>query len=153
MAAEQWGAAQYALDAIQKGLTASEGLQVFRQAGGKIANETWYKLTGEIQAVLAEREGVLDEPLNRVPTAGEIRQWTTTGAKGFIQQVEVLVRDKETGQVMSVPFSHTGKTLRSRRAVLKDALSIYSDDNAKRYNQSILGAVYTGTYQAVPEGE
>jgi len=151
MAIEKTGATEYALDAIQKGLSAREGLQAFREAGGRIANQTWFKLTGELQAMLAEREGVLDEPHNRIPTASEIKRWGTTNAKGFIQQVEVLARDRETGQIISIPFSHTAKTLRSRRAVLKDALSVYSDDNAQRYNQSILGAVYTGTYEAVPE--
>ena len=63
----------------------------------------------------------------------------------------MLARDRDTGEVISIPFSLTGRTLRSRHAVLKEALSIYSDDNAKRYNQQILGAVYTGTYEAVPE--
>jgi|SRR6266702_8422299 len=151
MLIEDLSIAQWALAAIQDGLSANAGLQQFREQGGHVATQTWFRVTAELQASLAGREGVYDEPTNRIPTAGEIQHWTTQTAKGYIQQVEVLARDRDTGEVISIPFSLTGRTLRSRHAALKEALSIYSDDNAKRYNQQILGAVYTGTYQAVPE--
>lgn len=152
MAAEDWGPAQWALHYIQEGFSARKGLEEFRAQGGHIANATWFKLTGELQAMLAQREGILDEPHNAVPTATQIQTWTTQKATGFIQQVEVLARDRATGEIMSIPYSHMSSDLKTRREVLADALSVYSDDNAERYNQSILGAVYTGTYQAVPEG-
>jgi hypothetical protein len=145
--------AQWALAAIQAGKTATEGLAEFRLAGGHIGNQTWFRVTAELQASLANREGIYNEPTHRVPTPDEIMRWTTQRARGFIQQVEVLVRDKATGEVISVPFSLTGRKLRSRAAVIKQALGIYSGDNASKYEQQVLGAVYTGTYEAVPEGE
>ena len=145
-------AAQWALAAIQDGLSASAGLSRYRSQGGRIANETWYKLTGELQATLAAREGVYNEPVNRIPTASEIQRWTTQKAKGYIQQVEVLARDRDTGEIISIPYSLTGRTLRSRASAIKAALSVYAGEQAKRYNQQVLGAVYSGTYEAVPEG-
>lgn len=151
MPASELNPVQWALNAVEEGLSARAGLTRFREAGGHVANETWYRLTGEVQAMLASREGIYNEPVHLIPTAEEIQRWTTQTAHGYIQQVEILVRDRETGEVFSAPFSGTGRTLRSRRSVLDEALSVYSDDNAKRYNQQILGAVYTGTYQAVPE--
>jgi len=142
--------AQAALDAILSGLSAREGLKQFRAAGGRVASQTWFRLTGELQAMLADREGIYNEPVNLRPVAAEIKTWTTAKAKGFIQQVEVLVRDRGTGEIISVPFSVQGRSLISRRAAIAQSLEIYSSDNAKKYNQQILGAVYTGTYQAVP---
>jgi hypothetical protein len=151
MPIEEYGAAQFALNAIQEGLSARQGVIAFREAGGRIANATWYRLTGEIQAMLAAREGVLDEPVNLVPTAHEITQWTTAKAKGFIQQAEVLVRDKTTGQIMSIPYSRLGTDLTTRRNVLAEALTVYTAPGSSSEDQEVLGAVYTGTYQATPE--
>jgi hypothetical protein len=145
-------AAQFALSSVLQGLSARQGLAAYRDAGGHLGNQSWNRLVGEIQASLAAREGVYDEPLNNRPVASEIRAWTTAKAKGYIQQVEVLVRDKGTGQIISVPFSVQGKALVSRRNAIQQALDVYSDDNAKRYNQTVLGAVYTGTYEARPSG-
>jgi len=152
MATEDLSAAQSALAAILGGFSARQGLEQFRAEGGHIASQTWFRVTGELQAMLAEREGIYNEPINLRPVASEIQTWTTQKAKGYIQQVEVLVREKSTGQIVSVPFSVSGRTLVSRRNAIQQALDVYSDDNAKKYNQTVLGAVYTGTYEARPVG-
>lgn len=153
MPIEGLSAAQAALAAIQEGLSATAGLAQFRQIGGRVANETWYRLTAELQTTLANREGIYNEPVNRIPTAQEVQRWTTQKARGYIQQVEILARDKVTGEIISIPYSATGRTLRSRNAVIKEALSVYGDEQARKYDQQILGAVYSGTYEAIPEGE
>jgi hypothetical protein len=145
-------AAQWALNSVLTGQSARAGLGAYRAAGGRLGSQSWYRLVGEIQASLAAREGIYDEPLNLRPVAAEIRTWTTAKARGYIQQVEVLVREKTTGQIVSVPFSVHGRSLVSRRNAIQQALDVYSDDNAKRYDQVVLGAVYTGTYEARPSG-
>jgi hypothetical protein len=145
-------AAQWALNAVLQGQSARQGLAAYREAGGHLGNQSWNRLVGEVQASLAAREGIYDEPLNNRPVASEIRTWTTAKARGYIQQVEVLVREKATGQIISVPFSVQGRSLVSRRNAIQQALDVYSDDNAKRYNQTVLGAVYSGTYEARPVG-
>lgn len=145
-------AAQWALASQLDGKSARQGLSDFRSAGGKIASQSWYHLVGEVQAMLASREGIYNEPVNLRPVASEIQTWTTARAKGYIQQVEVLVRERSTGQIISVPFSVSGRSLVSRRSAISQALDVYSDDNAKKYDQQVLGAVYTGTYEARPEG-
>ena len=142
--------ATWALQGVQEGLSASAALRDFRAAGGHVADSTWYKVYGEVAAQISLREGIYDEPQNLRPVASEIQQWTTVRATGYVQQVEVLVRDRGTGEIISVPYSSMGKTLRSRRAVIAEALDVYSDENAEKYNQQILGAVYTGTYAASP---
>jgi hypothetical protein len=152
MATENLSPAQWALLTVQEGWSATRGLAEFRANGGHIGNETWYRLHSEIQSNIANRAGIFNQILTRIPIAQEIRNWTTRRAQGYIQQVEVLVRDKATGQVFSVPFSLAGKTLRSRRAVLKHALSTVTGENESKYEQAVLGAVYTGTYRLTPEG-
>ncbi|SRR5713101_1773499 len=153
MPTENLSVAQWALAAIQEGRTARQGLNDFRQAGGHVANDTWYRVTAELQANLANREGIYNEPVNRIPTASEIQHWTTQKAKGYVQQVEVIARDRTTGEILSLPYSLTGKTLRSRNYAINQALSIYKQDTPSGENQQILGAIYSGTYYASPEGE
>lgn len=102
--------------------------------------------------MLASKEGIYDEPVDLVPAAEHIQTWTTSKARGFIQQVEVLARDKATGEIISVPFSVSGRSLVSRREAVNQALDVYTSDNAEKYDQAILGAVYTGTFEAVPQG-
>jgi|SRR6266852_1235876 len=150
MATDYLNAAQWALHAVTQGWSARAGLDRYRAEGGHIADATWFRLTGEIQATLAQREGVYNEPVNLRPVASEIRTWEVRHGTGFIHQVEVLVRDRKTNQVISVPYSAQSRTLRSRISVLTEALSVYSDENAKKYDQQILGAIYTGTYQMIP---
>lgn len=142
--------AQWVLLAIQKGWSATRGLAEFRSAGGHLATQTWHRLFAEIRQSIASIAETLGQSVGRVPVADEIKIWETTSAKGYIQQVEVLARDKATGEIISIPFSLTGRTLRSRNAAIKEALSVYGDEQAKRYDQQILGAVYTGTYEARP---
>lgn len=136
-----------ALSAILRGLSATQGLREFRRAGGRIGTSTWFRLTGELQAMLARREGIYDEPLGRKPVGNEIETWSKWKGRGYIQQVEVFVRDRDTGEVKSVPFSHVGRTLVSRKTAIRSALSHITPEGTDGERQVILGAVYTGTYQ------
>ena len=139
--------APFALGAILQGWSATRGLQEFRALGGRISNQVWFRLTGELQAMLARREGEYDEPLHRRPQGHEIQTWQGYRGRGFIQQVEVIVRDRDTGEIISVPFSHNTRILHSRKQVIRDALNTITPEGTDGDKQQILGAVYTGTYQ------
>lgn len=137
---------------VLEGISATRALNVFREAGGHVGNQSWYSLYGQMQA-MAERLGAeFGRPQNQKPTANEIEQWATPKARGYVQQVEVLVREKGTNDVISVPYSSISTTLRTRQAIVAEALDVYSDVNAKKYNQTVLGAIYTGTFEMVPGG-
>jgi len=135
-----------ALGAILAGMSARGGLRAFREAGGRIAGQTWFRLTGELQAMLARREGIYDEPLHNKPHAGEVEVWEKYTGKGYIQQVEVIVRDRDTNELISIPFSHVTRQLATRKDVIKSALQTITPEGTDGERQQILGAVYTGTY-------
>ena len=150
MAIESPYPAQWALQAVQEGLSARAGLSAFREAGGHVQDSTWFKVYSEVAATVSLREGIYNEPQNLRPVAAEIQPWTTIKASGYVQQVEVLVRDRGTGEIISIPYSAMGRSLQSRRAVIAKALEVYGQEGHSGPPQTILGAVYTGTYQAVP---
>lgn len=143
--------AQWAWMAIQEGWSATRGLREFRAAGGHLADSTWHRLYAEIKNSVATITEKLGQGIGRVPVASEIQIWETASAKGYIQQVEVLIRDRATNEIISIPFSLSGKTLRSRNTALKAALDTYRPDSVSGEGQQILGAVYTGTYEMRPK--
>jgi hypothetical protein len=144
--------AQWALQSVLEGLSANEGLRQFRESGGHVGRSTWLQARGEVERVVADREGVYDEQQHLIPNASEIQTWTTKGSQGYVQQVEVLARDNETQQVISIPYSRMGTELVSRAQAIQEAIDLYSQPTPSREGQAILGGVYTGTYQAKPMG-
>lgn len=140
------------LDALKEGRSATSGLAAYRAAGGNVRTQTWYRLHGEVQSALAGRIGEASAPLDRAPGGDETTKWTTRNAGGFLQQVEVLVRDRATGEVMAKPFSVTGEAMLTRGEAISQALDAYMD-NADEYEEQVLGAVHVGAYELVPDGE
>jgi len=144
--------ATWALQGVESGLSARAALSAYREAGGHVADSTWFRTYAEVAANVSAREGLFSEPQEGTPYASEIQQWETIKAEGYAHQVEVLARDRRTGEVISIPYTMMSRELMDRTDVINHALQVYSDENAKKYEQQILGAVYTGTYSAVASG-
>lgn len=141
----------FAMQAIRNGMSARAGLAAYRQAGGSIRDATWFKMVGEGRAQVARRGAEVSAPLNRRPLATEITTWTTRTRSGYAQQVEVIVRDKDTGLIMSVPHTTTGQRLLTRQDAIDTALANFGGGNDEIYRQEILGATYVGTMLMQPE--
>lgn len=139
----------YAVRALRQGLSARAGLSAFRAAGGHVADRTWYRLYSEAKASVADRVNELGRPLNRRPTASERTMFSTRGARGVLQQIEVFVRDKATGQVEVLPYSVTSRGGVTRQEAIDEALSVIGD-RADGYGQVVLGALHVAAYQMVP---
>lgn len=144
-----WGAVQ----ALKAGLSANKGLAAYRQGGGAIARSTWLRLYAEAQANQVINSAEAGRPLNRRPVASEISSITSVKATGFMQYVDVYVRDRVTGAVTAMPQAIKSDSLFSRQKVVADVLSRYSqsaEEDPGAYPQQILGAVYTGTASFSP---
>lgn len=114
----------------------------------------WERSVGEARAALANRASEVTMPLNRRPVAGEWATMTTKKASGFMQHVDVWVRDRDTGLIESRPYTIKTDTLRSRQSVVREAQLRFQaaiDANPNDYPEDIMAVQYTGTYQLVPE--
>jgi hypothetical protein len=121
-----------------------------------LSREDWARAIGEARAALANRVGELTRPLNRRPTAGEITAYTSRAARGFMQYVDVFVRDRETGLVTTRPFAIRSDVLRSRGAIVTAALSRYEAATLPEgtfEGEIIVGAAYAGTVEFIPRTE
>ena len=131
------------------------GYQRMVDAGFTISRESWASWVGSAQRAIAERSSEMVRPLNRRPVPGEIIAYPSRRASGYMQTVQVLVRDRTTGIEETRFYSLRGDSLRSRGAVVTDALNRFRDAAASSpedYPEDIVGAWYSGTYQLTPSG-
>lgn len=139
-----------AVRTVREGLSARGGLSAYREAGGEIRDATWYRMVSEARAAIAGRERAASAPLNRRPAGDEITTWNVPKARGYIQQVEVAVRDRDTGQVLMLPYSVRGDRLITNQDAIDEALAHYTPEGTDGERQVILGALPVGTYRLSP---
>ncbi len=87
--------------------------------------------------------------ITQVPTASEIEVWPTKKATGYMQNVTLVYRDRTTGKINTAPWRTSNRVPMVRERAMAMAIGAYADQ-AERYNQDLIGAVHTGTYQQVP---
>lgn len=136
---------------IRAGLSAAAALRDYRSAGGSIRDAVWRKLYAEQKASVGAQIDEITAPLNSVPSAQEIFPMTTKRARGYLQTVDIYTRLKGTDIVTSRAFMLTTNTLLSRGDALSTALTqMQQAADEGRYDEVILGGVYTGTREMTP---
>jgi hypothetical protein len=129
------------------------GYDTYKEFDPDITRGEWSTAIGQARAALANRTEELTRPINRRPVAGEITPMQTKGPSGFLQQIEVYVRDNDTGLVDSRYYVVKTQTLRSRQFIIQEGLQRYQnaiDSNPQDYPEEIVGAAYIGTHQMIP---
>lgn len=136
----------YIAAAIRQGLSATAALREFREAGGAMRDAVWRKLYAE-QKVAVEKQGdEMTAPLAAIPSASEMTQMTTKRRSGYLQTLDIYVRLKGTDTIITKPFMFSGDTLMSRGDALTKALTqMQQAVDEERYEEVVLGGVYTGT--------
>lgn len=137
--------------AVRQGLSARQGLREFRDHGGKIRDSTWNKIYAEQQAATAAMRAEMQRDLRSVPRADEMTAMTTKRAQGYLQTLDIYTRIKGTDVVTTRAFMFSGQELMSRGDALTKALTMMQQAvDEERYEETILGGVYTGTRVMVP---
>lgn len=138
-----------AIQAVKQGLSANKFLQLLKEEGRGIARGTGLKLFAQTKADLAAEGVEITRPLDRKPLVREIRAYETKVQSGFMQYVDVYVKERATGKVYPVPFGIRSDTLLTRADVIATSLDKYGQ-YAEKYGQQVLGATYTSTYMFTP---
>lgn len=153
MASNIVGVLQQAIATVKAGISANQGLRNLQAAGAGVARATWLRTVAEVRRTLSDQLDEATRPLNRRPLPSEITPITTKTRTGFIQQVDVYVKNRDTGEVESRPFSWRGQVLITRQAAVNEALNAFNDGvtgSPDRFNETIIGATYTGTLALNP---
>lgn len=144
-----------AIRALKSKIGTGVGLAHLREVMPEVTDAQWSHAVGQARAALANRAVELTRPLNRRPIAGEISTMTTKNRTGFLQHVDVHIRDQDTGAIEVRPYSIRTDTLRSRQSIVNEARERYQaaiDRDPGNYPEEILAVAYSGTYEMIPEG-
>lgn len=134
-----------AVQAAKEGLSANKAYAQIHAEGEHIARGTFLKLYAEVKHDLALQAEEITRPVDVKPSAAEIRPYTSAKETGYMQYVDVYVRDRATGDVHTVPYGVRTDDLLTRIDVIETALMRYGS-HAEGYDQQVLGATYTSTY-------
>lgn len=146
MAGDPLAPAGFLSKAFRQGTNATQALNSFRDAGGSIKTQTWYRLAGEVRSALTNRDVVGGLRPDRLPTDDAFTQWSAGRAGTRMYQVDVLVRNKQFDTVYRAPFSFvTDKVITPQRAVAQ-AIALYAA-HAEKYDEVVHGGVVTGLYE------
>lgn len=138
-------------NSVRSGLSAREGLRQYREAGGSIRDAVWYRLYAEQRTAVDSVKDEMTRPLDATPRANEITRMTTKRATGYLQTLDIYTRVKGTDVVTVRPFMFTTSTLMTRGDALSNALTMMQQAvDEDRYEEVLLGGVYTGTRRMTP---
>lgn len=142
--------AGYISGLIGEGTGSTEGLADFRDAGGAIRTQTWYRLWGEVTDSLA-RSGVAGQlDPDQLPDPAAYGTWTMGPGGQYATQVQVYFRDVDTGLVGTSFYTYVTDDPHTPGEAEAAAFDEYSDpDNATNYDQSVLGTSTVNVYQTI----
>lgn len=136
---------------IGEGLSPTAALRLLRAPeaeggfGLSIRTQTWYQAWGETVAALASREAIAQAPLGRRPVADEITPFSSRTATGFLYSVDVLVRNRATGETYYTPSGFRSQQRVSYRTAIAGAVSAIADaaiaGSPSAGNLQVLGAL------------
>lgn len=142
----------YIRQAVRNGESANRSLEALRQTGHGIRRADYLALYREVSGAIKAQLTGIDRPGNRRPTRREIAFISSATATGFMQYVDVWVKDRETGEVYPRPYGLRTDDLMTHDDAIETALDRMVQ-HAEKYNETVLGASYMATYEFVPESQ
>lgn len=143
-----------AIRTVKEKIGTWNGYARYSELDPTLTREEWATSVAQARAALANRVAEVTRPLNARPVGHEIQQYDSKRATGYMQQVEVYVRDRDTGIIESRHYAVKSDTLRSRAWVVSEAWSRYQgaiDKDPEGYPEDIVGVGYVDTYFMTPK--
>lgn len=138
-----------ALVAAKGGQSANDWIKTMQSVGLSARRGEMLELFKLARGIISRSPDEIFRDITQVPTAAEIQQWPTKKATGFIQTVTLVYRNRTTGKLNQTYWKTSNPIPMRRETAMATAVSAYAD-HAERYNQDLVGAVHTSTYQQVP---
>lgn len=138
-----------ALNAVSGGMSASAWIKEMQAIGMGARRSEMFELYKIAGAIIAKAPDEVFRDITQVPTASEIQVWPTKRAEGFAQTVTLIYRDRTTGKLNQTYWKTSNPQPLKRETAMATAVSAYAD-SADRYNQDLIGALHTSTYEQIP---
>lgn len=130
------------------------GFERYAEQDPTITRESWATAIAQARAALSNRVSELSRPLNRRPTQNEMTPYRSRTATGFMQYIDVYVRDRETGIITAQPWAMRTNAVISRQAAVNLALARYEAATLPEgtfEGEVVIGASYAGTVFFEPQ--
>lgn len=114
-----------AFQALQRGMSARQGLKWAREQGVKVRDATWFGTVGAIRNHYGQSLRELDRPLDRRPLPHEITLLPAKKARGYVYYVDLIVRRPDLPKPYIRPQAIHSSRLMSREAVVDIATQRY----------------------------
>lgn len=135
--------------AIAEGRTSTASLQAYRDAGGAIRTQRWYRAWGELGAEISRVPMVQAAPINRQPTGEEISRVAGKGPPRFVFYGGVQVVERETGLVQTLPAAVRSTRLLTYMEAI-EAMQTQISGSGSPPGVSVLGAFTTRVREITP---
>lgn len=104
---------------VKNGVSANAGLKIAQEMGLGVRRSTWLQMIGHIKANAAVRAAAFEALFVATPSRLEIGKLPSKAATGYVQYVDLYVRDKQTGLVSVKQRALQTDTLLSRDAAIQ----------------------------------
>lgn len=142
--------AGFIVDAVSRGVGSTDALAEYREAGGEIRTQSWFRLYGEVTDTLARSESAAALNPFQLPDPNTYATWTMGRGGQYATQVQVFFRDVDTGLIGSSQYTYVTDEPHTPAEAEAAAFDEYSDpDNASDYGQAVLGTATSNVFQTI----
>lgn len=138
---------------IRGGATPSSSLKEFRDAGGAIRTQRWYQLFAESREAVERAARWAALPGNRRPSDDLFAPWQTRRPGMFAYQIQVITRDRETGDTIIREHTQFYDKKVSPDKAIADALDDITNEDGTigtEIPEVVEGGFLKGLFQTVP---
>lgn len=143
---------------VKEGVSANAALRMAQEAGLGVRRSAFLSMVGEIRAHYSRSVVEPSRPLNRRPSgAAEIGRIGGSTQRGYVQYVDLFVRNKTTGAITIRSQALRTATLKSRQVAIDTLVNRYrrAVDRSKTAvalwgtdpDEVVMGGIYTATHQ------
>jgi hypothetical protein len=134
----------FAIKAAEAGYSANAFVRALAEAGAGMRRAVALKVFAAGRALAAEYRQEPTRPLNQVPTFAESKQWPTRASEGVLQTVQLTYRERVTDRIVTRFYNVKTAGGITRQEAIDQAVTANAA-NAERYQQTLVGAIHTGT--------
>lgn len=136
---------------VSEGVAPSEGLDIFRQAGGQIRDSRWFDLYGQIATSNYNEPGVQAYNPLQIPNADLYGEWAAGSGGKFATSVDITMLDRENGFYFTQKATYMSDQAHTPEEAQSAILSQFSDpEDMSNYGVTTMGAIATAFWQTVP---
>lgn len=138
---------------LSAGEAPTAGLQIFREAGGRIQDSRWFDLYKSVAQSAANQPNVLGLDPYSLPAPNEYStMWLGKGGQ-YLTQVEVTTLDRETGGYLTKMLTYATRDPHTPAEAEDFLMGQFADPDVEdEYGQTAMGAVATDVILTVPYG-